>query len=274
MEREKITVRAHGIDISHHQGEFNLAKTWGQIDFAIAKVGEGYNTPYSSTKIADPAEFEILWTGVSEVPIRGLYFYQRSGGYSWQMQAKITAQYIARLQVQPHMLWCDLEKINNRIDKTMLADTLRIMDYWRTALPGITIGLYTNKNVIQNYIIPVGGKYMGDEWVEQVRKYPLWYAQYYTARRSPDKQPSTVAGWSNWDIWQYTDKGDSYEVRDGVRMRHYGSPDLNVYNGTVEEMRAWLKLDGEAHQPPPTSSPTADRRVILDEAIAAIERIK
>jgi len=249
MEREKITDRAHGIDVSHYQEEFVLDKTWGQIDFAIAKVGEGYNTPYSSKDLGDPTDFYRIWNeGVAKVPIRGVYFYQRSG-YSWEMQARMVLEFLERLDIKPHMIWCDLEKGNNNIDKTILADTLRILDLWSSVAPQYTSGFYANKDIIQNYIIPMGSKYMGLEWIERMKAYPLWYAQYYFTGRSPDKQPLTLSTWGDWDLWQYTDKGDRFEYRDGTKMRHYGSPDLNVYNGSVQEMKNWLKISDKPDVP-------------------------
>src|SRR3990172_3761988 len=94
MEREHITDRAHGIDVSHHQEQFLFNNTWGQIDFAIAKIGEGYNSPYSTRGLGDPADFLRLWDyGCSEVEIRGVYFYQRSG-YSWEKQANFVLEAI------------------------------------------------------------------------------------------------------------------------------------------------------------------------------------
>ena len=258
MTRETITDRAHGIDVSHHQEEFVSWKTWGQIDFAIAKVGQGYNTPYSKGILGDPTDFYRLWNdGVSQVDIRGLYLYQ-IGGYSWITQAEKVLNFAYKLNIKPHMLWCDLEKIGNTIDATMLADTLRILDHWRDE--GIyTVGLYTNKDVLQNYIQPIGLKHFGQEWLDRLYAYPLWYAQYWW-QPSPNKQPATPYFHSNWNIWQYTDRGDSFEMRDGVRMRHYGSPDLNVYNGSVEEMIAWLKI-GKVLLPPVLTRPKVTIKV-------------
>ena len=127
MEREHITDRAHGIDVSHHQGQFLFNNTWGQIDFAIAKIGEGYNSPYSTRGLGDPADFLRLWDyGCSEAEIRGVYFYQRSG-YSWESQANFVLEAIRNLFNKPHMIWCDVEKTRNVIDKTILADTLPLI---------------------------------------------------------------------------------------------------------------------------------------------------
>jgi GH25 family lysozyme M1 (1,4-beta-N-acetylmuramidase) len=221
---------------------YNPDLTWGQVDFAIAKIGEGLNTPYRTKEGAKDGDrdFRLLWDGVSKIDIRGVYFYQRSG-MSWRAQADGVLEYLRKLEVKPHMVWLDVEKINNVIDKTMIADAKNIMDYWRKELPmEYTVGLYANPDVVNNYIVPIGTRNYGKDYVDAIMKYPQWLAQYWFIK-SPDKQPATYKGYPNWDLYQYSDKGDSFDPKDKTR-RHYGSPDLNVYNGTVAEMKAWLKI--------------------------------
>lgn len=257
MIREHITERAHGLDCSHYQEEFILDNTWGQLDFAIAKIGEGYNTPYHNPVTVDMnfEQFLPLWDeGVARLDIRGVYFYQRSG-YSWEFQASQVLEALGKLAVKPQFIACDVEKINNSVDKSFLADALRIMDYWKVNSP-YTVMLYTNKDVLQNYIQPIGLRYYGQEWLNRLYAYPLWYAQYWILY-SPDKQPGLPTFKPDWKLWQYTDKGDSYQVIDGVRYRHYGSPDLNVFNGTPADMRAWLEIGATPPEPPaPPSNKT------------------
>jgi GH25 family lysozyme M1 (1,4-beta-N-acetylmuramidase) len=278
-EREKITDRAHGIDVSHYQEQYIYAETWGQVDFAIAKIGEGYNSPYSRGTLGDFSDFNKIWLeGVAQVPIRGVYFYQRSG-YSWERQADNLLEAVERLDVKPHMLWNDAERGNNVINKEYLADMLRIMDHWKVNAPQYTTGLYANKDMLQNYIKPIGVQNYGRQYLDRVLAYPLFYAQYYFTGKSPNKQPLMPTFKSNWDIWQYNDSGDSFKIVDGKRWRHYGSPDLDVYNGTVDEMKAWLKIGSTPPPPPPVPVDEREKRnAVLDEAkaaaVSAIEALK
>lgn len=263
--REVITQRAHGIDISMYQlfrgatkeqdRGFDLERTWGQIDFGIVKIGEGYNTPYKTLQGSKDGDrdFRLLWDGVSKLPIRGVYFYQRSG-FSWKQQAENVLQYLDTLEVKPHMVWLDLEKINNVIDKTMIADAKNIMDYWKANISYAKVGLYANPDVINNYVIPLGTRNYGKAYVDAIMSYPQWLAQYWFIK-SPDKQPSSYKGYPNWDLWQYSDKGDSFGTGDKKSWRHYGSPDLNVYNGTVAEMKEWLGIKEGTETPTPVETP-------------------
>jgi len=251
MEREHITERAHGIDVSHHQESFIFAKTTGQIDFAIAKFSQGYNIPYSNGSLHDWTDFRRIWDqGVALVPIRGLYHYQMGGYYSWERQANEVLEQMLKLEPKPHMLFLDVEKIGNVVDKTFLADSLRMLLFWEANAPaGVKVGGYWNKDIAENYIMHIGLAEYGPEFVDQFRRLGDWYAQYWLFY-GPDKQPGLSKLSPNWKIWQYTDRGDSFVYVNGEQWRHYGSPDLNVFNGSVADMRAWLGLDAPAPQPP------------------------
>ena len=257
MSREVITARAHGIDVSHHQDTYVYAKTWGQVDFAIAKIGQGYNSPYqikydeTHTNFTD---FNKIWLGgVDQVKRRGVYFYQMSG-YSWQQQADLVLEAIEKLATKPQMLWLDLEKIGNTVDATMLADSKRILDYWKINAPSYLtkIGLYDNKDICQYYLETIGVQQYGQQWLDEMYAYPQWFAQYWNVP-DPNKEPALSPKLKRWDIWQYTQYGDSNEYRDGTLWRHYGSPDLNVFNGTPAEMDVWLGIEGD--EPPPDPPP-------------------
>lgn len=52
---------------------------------------------------------------------------------------------------------------------------------------------------------------------------PLWVAHYGVAK------PADAPGWKRWDFWQFSGSG----AIPGIR----GKVDLNVYNGTLEELR-------------------------------------
>ena len=77
----------------------------------------------------------------------------------------------------------------------------------------------------------------------------LWVASY---RNEPP--PRMPAGWSNWRIWQWTSKGDGWAH--GAESREL---DLNYFNGTSEELRAWAGTD--APPPPPPAGEYIEARL-------------
>lgn len=232
MTRETITTRAHGIDISPWQDGYIFDKTWGQVDFAIQKMTEGlwWDTNYGKR-----------WDlGTSQVGIRGMYHYQRSG-ISWKAQANNILEMVSRVTPKLNIIALDVEKINNVLDKTYFSDSQRILEYL-SINSDRRIVLYINPDVF-NVAYSLMLKNYGIESTNWLFDYPMWLAQYYWTGRSPDKQPLTPKLRGDWDMWQYTDSGDSTKYVDGSLWRHYGSPDLNVFNGTVDQMKAWANAD-------------------------------
>lgn len=239
MLREIITTRAHGIDISPWQETYVYRDTWGQVDFAIQKMSEGLWWDQNYGRLWD--------VGVAEVPIRGMYHYQRSG-VSWEAQANIILEMVERVTPRIHIISLDIEKGNNTLDKTFFADSGRILDYL-SANSSRKIVQYINPDVYALMHASVKKNYAPENLQRWLYGYPMWLAQYWIFGRSPDKQPGTPKLRGDWDIYQYTDKGDS--IVNG--KRHYGSPDLDVFNGTLAEMIVWAGIgDSGPIDPLPT----------------------
>lgn len=57
----------------------------------------------------------------------------------------------------------------------------------------------------------------------QLAESPLWVAHYGVAK------PADAPGWKRWDFWQFSGSG----AIPGIK----GKVDLNVYNGTLDELR-------------------------------------
>jgi GH25 family lysozyme M1 (1,4-beta-N-acetylmuramidase) len=230
--------RAHGIDISHWEEWFKAEQATVEIDFAIAKITEG-------KWWVDP-EFDQLWYGVRQIPIRGLYHYQRSG-QSWKEQADFFLTNASKYDVQIYAL--DIEKINNTLDGTFFSDVRRIIDYWRAQAPGKKVMMYTNYDLYQYYLPIFMYNLYGQEGRDWLAQVPLWYAQYYTIS-SPDKDPKMPSVRSDWNIWQYSEAGDPKLYGIG------GWVDVNVFNGTPEEMFKWAGLSDVGNDPiPPVVEP-------------------
>ena len=94
-----------------------------------------------------------------------------------------------------------------------------MLDTLRTEL-GVIPGVYTNV----------------DSWLrmgyfnQDILTYWLWVANWNV------KTPSIPKPWQNWVIWQYTIS--SYGYMFGVQSK---SIDMDTYNGTVEDLKAWIE---------------------------------
>jgi len=81
-------------------------------------------------------------------------------------------------------------------------------------------------------------------------RYPLWFARYTKPTADPFKwtilyKPYVNQIWDTWTFWQYSSSGDkTYYGTDGA-------VDENLFNGSLEELCAFLKV-GAAPEPEPT----------------------
>lgn len=245
--------RSEGVDVSHWEGWFDPSVSKYRIDFGIMKLTEG-------TTWVDPA-VDKMWNGVKQLPIRGGYHYYRSSG-SWQAQADHFLKIANRYDF--HILAVDVEGINNDLTNQFFLNARRFYDYLVQQTNGKKrVVLYTNKNYLQHYMYPIYSAQGGD-WLDWLNKAELWYAQYYYVP-SPDKNPSMPSQRSanNWDIYQYTEAGVGSDWGTG------GAVDLNVFNGTYEQMLTWAKVTDAPD--PPDPPPSDDLNFVASEYNNGIE---
>lgn len=233
------TQRAHGIDISKYDKFFQPETATGQLDFVVQRIGYGL--------FRDEA-FETLVGGVMQVPIRGGYHYLTSG-VSWKAQADLFLQHVEGRRY--HFFACDFEGYYNEMSPQFAHDAWQWIEYVAKN-SGVKTILYTNPSNYDGYISPSVKQY-GIDWDDV----DLWLAQYWYVP-DPNKNPSMPKGRTDWRIWQYTSKGNGTQY--GVSRPT--ACDLNVFNGTVAEMRSWLGLDST----PPPPDPPANKKMVIEFA--------
>lgn len=234
--------RAVGPDLSHWKLFYDPEGAPNKADFAITKATEG--TGHVDYKLKE------IWAGIQKLSIRGLFHYQRSG-MSWSQQAdhflKYTTEYC------PHIIALDVEPYNNIVNDQFLQDSYRILQYLKEKVINYsytaTVMLYTNPDIFEHYLFPIWVKYFGSKGQDEALNIPLWIAQYWEPRSS-EGNPGMPKQRLNWDIWQWTEQADP---------THWGAGsaelDLNVYNGTVEKMKSWLKIQETNPNPEPVPVP-------------------
>jgi len=242
--------RAQGVDVyGPYQGYFRPETATQRIDFAVQKLTEG-------TTIVDPKRVEI-WNGVKQIGIRGAYHYQRSG-VSWIDQANYFLDVASRYD--HHFYTLDVEKYNNQLTDSFAADMFRICNHWVEQARTKKIVLYSNKDLFQTFIYPkIKALYgtSGLQWLLEI--VDIWYAQYWLTP-SVDKDPALPSWMKTWRIWQITDKALSPLTGADWGMGSKGG-DVDVYNGTVDQMRAWLGLSVE---PTPDPVPQPEPPIVVE----------
>jgi lysozyme len=230
-------MRATGIDISRYQGKFTYQNNH---DFIIVKATEG-------TTWVDP-EFENNLPEVQKVPIRGAYHYFRT---EYDPIAQAEHFYNTTKDKGFHFLCVDYEGYNNVLNQEGLTNLGMCFAELESLVNPVF--LYTSPYIYRDNILAYD-----NIWIYV----PLWMAHY----NGQDPQTGAPQTWGNdWKMWQYSADGNGKGAEYGVQS---ADVDLNVYNGTVEEMKEWLGLGGEPPVEPPADCCCAD----LAKRVAELEK--
>ena len=80
------------------------------------------------------------------------------------------------------------------------------------------------------------------------KNYPLWIAS-YSNQAYMETNVKDMTPWDKWTFWQYTDKGDG--IAFGAESKGL---DMNFFNGTLEQLRAFATGEIIPTPEPPTTS--------------------
>ena len=200
-----------GIDVSSHQGEINWNKVKSQIDFAIIRLGYGDNIERQ-----DDSYFIKNVNGCinNNIPF-AVYLYSYAanlGGYaSIQSEVDHTKRMLSKISKKPFCVYIDMEDASTeKLGKTLLTNfALEFCKQIKNA--GYKAGVYANQNWFQNFLQCSTIASFG---------YSIWCAKY------SDSKPNIS---SNYDIWQYTDKGRIDGINGNVDMNYMYN---NIINAT------------------------------------------
>lgn len=178
-----------GIDVSSHNGNIDWGKVKSQIDFAIIRLGYGDNIERQ-----DDSYFIKNVNGCinNNIPF-GVYIYSYAknlgGSESIQSEVDHTKRMLSKISKKPFCVYIDMEDASTeKLGKTLLTNfALEYCKQIKNA--GYRAGVYANENWFRNYLqVSTIASY----------GYSIWCAKY-----SSNKPNIT----SNYDIWQYSDRG-------------------------------------------------------------------
>jgi GH25 family lysozyme M1 (1,4-beta-N-acetylmuramidase) len=276
--------RAHGVDISAWQKTFNPPDAIKEeIDFVVLKASQGitrdgkfesfYSTAsefpiqgayhyYTTTsmktskllpesgfrkrELKDSPKVTIINNGTSitvpKVRIQSI----SNTGVGWQEQADFFIKTVKDKDFQ--FLALDIEEgpnpskwigFSRNIFKK--ADVLNMVEWIKYVKEqtGKPVLLYTRALILRDKLIPNGGEELKnmDMWI-------AWYADGIDRENDSPYKKYTIPDVSNWRLWQYSADKNNKGSEFGVET---SGIDLDVFNGTIDEMKAWLA--GEAIEP-------------------------
>ncbi|MDA1330690.1 MAG: GH25 family lysozyme [Chloroflexi bacterium] len=240
-----------GLDISKY--DFRYDASVRPADFVIQRA---------SYALKRDESFEQLWADIQSVPIRGAYHYYNTG-VSWKAQAEHFLGIISGRGF--HFLALDYETYYNNLNAASANDARRIVEHLHNQA-GKPVLLYANPNVYETYLLPHG------DWMQD---WPLWISQWNSKWWHENRAtgPRLPKDRSQWTIWQY---GGDYQHPSGLwSVPGYGEGpdwgvqskhvDLDVFNGSAAEMRAWVGIGVKERDAPPEVNVSDDRTIRLDE---------
>jgi GH25 family lysozyme M1 (1,4-beta-N-acetylmuramidase) len=215
-----MMTRAIGIDIAKYDNPFTPK---GNVDFVIQRLSYG---TIKDERLAD------LTPAVMTIPVKGCYQYFSSGS-RWQDQCDL---FLALAGGKYDFLCLDVEKGYNTNSSVFISGIVPALNYLK-AQSGKPVLLYINPDCWSTWLLPIQS---------QLKTQEIWLAQYYTFRR--DTNPLVPTSMTQgWKFWQWSDIGNGATYGTGSK-----SVDLNVFNGTVDDLHAW------AHPIPMKVCPTCN----------------
>lgn len=189
-----------GIDVSSWQSIINWSVVKGQIDFAIIRLGYGDNI----TKQDDKYFLRNVKGCIDNNIPFGVYIYSYAtnlgGNASIQSEIDHCKRLLSQISKKPFCVYIDMEDNSTvKLGKTLLTN-FALEFCKQITQAGYKAGVYANQNWFQNYLNPSTIASYG---------YSIWCAKY------SDSKPNIS---SNYDIWQYSDKGRINGITGNVDM--------------------------------------------------------
>ena len=230
-------MRAAGSDISKWQGSF---EPQGNIDFIFQR------TSYGLTK---DEKFKELLPGVKTIERRGAYHY-----FDTELDPIEQADFFYRTQGNQgfKVLAIDYEGDGNELDEQGEENLWQFYQKLKS-LTDKKIILYLTEYTYFMLLMAFNTRW------EEV---DLWIARWNESIDSQTGSPMFNEDWP-WFFWQYSAGGNGLGAEYGVESVDI---DLDVFNGTVEELDAFLLLD----EPVPPPIPPTNCDELIAEAVVRV----
>jgi len=246
------TERATGIDVSHYKKLIDWVEVKKSgVQFAVIKATESDN-------FVDP-RFDYNWSRTRRLGmIRGAYHFFRplvDPARQASNFLKIAGRTLHQTDLPPVL---DIESYPDFVAREWKQispdERLRRLQIWMQIVEsatGRTPIIYTNYYSWRDYL--------GN--TEKFARHPLWIAAY---KVDSPKIPANNWGGNGWTFWQTSEKG----IVPGIRGE---APcvDMDVYRGTFEDLKSWLKIDQERAKSPDVTN--GDMMAALIDAADLLE---
>lgn len=244
-----------GLDISHYQGAIDWAAVGRtEYKFALARLTIGRTT-------RDTRGRENLREMLGHVAVGGAYGVV---GYSEPVEdgADLLVSEVRACGVDPSrvLVMLDAEDFNKRPDGTVPYPTINQIDRYAIRLHEL-IGRWPIAYVPGWFLTEHGYQVAGRALANCPWAQSHYIAEPWTATRLLAVKPSSLRGFSSLAWLQYTSSASVAGI--------VGNVDLNVFYGTLDELRS--QLLGVGAPPPPPAPPEEDLSIVDAETKAYLD---
>jgi lysozyme len=207
------TLPVEGIDISNYQKQIDWTKVAASKVFVFIKATEG-------TGLVDKS-FASHWSGAKNAGLlRGAYHFFRPQ-LDAIAQADLFLSKVIASELPPVL---DVEVLDNVAGARLVQRAIQWIDH---------VSANFRRPLV--YASPSFWQALPSANIEP--KADLWIAQWET--NAPDR----MGEWPGWSFWQYSSRGNVPGIAGGV--------DLNRFNGTMDDLHAYLTRSNDDGQPKP-----------------------
>lgn len=196
------TMKRVGIDVSEHQGVINWETVSREVDFAFVRLGY---RGYANGNMVTDAYYSTNMQGAisNNVPV-GVYFYSQATSYEEGVEE---ANYVLSQLGDYNLSYPIVLDREDPMQEDARTNNMSVEQHTQAALgfletieaAGRSTMIYTNQMYYALYLD-----------LEQIYKYPVWFAQYANEPVWPYE----------FSIWQYSESGEVPGI--------YGPVDMNI----------------------------------------------
>jgi uncharacterized protein YraI len=255
-------MRATGIDISQHNGVYTIMPNPPTlVNFVIQRLSY---VGSASLQLTKDGGIETLTPPVLVSPLKGAYHYVASF-MDWKPQSDF---FIGLMNGQYDFWAWDVEKTFNANTTAFINGIIPALEYNYnvTKKPGL---LYMNPDMWTSWLQPIQNDILALLARTDVR-IGSWIAHYRT-NPNPEAESTywKISGCGNmprnWTFLQYAaDSTSPLGHEYGVGSK---SIDLDVFNGDVDKLSAWVKQTSVTPPPPPPPIPVGVEYALTVEAL-------
>lgn len=246
-EEEKMTItRAHGVDVSGWQAPYKDDGIDEGLDikYVIQKFGQGYTGYFDGVSSAHENWWKEQYISIKSFRLIGGYFWVETELDPFKQADVVLGAYRGGLY---DFVVLDFEAYQNTIDLASVTKLKRMVEYLQEKEPEIKVLFYSNFWIYD---------FLAYHYPAFAAGLEFWYAggiyynRLFTGMFDDSLTPVLPSARKDWTLWQISADGNQAADEADFGTDERSSIDINIFNGTWEEMKVWAGVKDAIVYPP------------------------